>query len=462
MTYEILVVDDEKDIRDLIVDILEDEAYTVRTASSALGVFEMLEEKIPHAVILDIWLQGSELDGLGILEIIKKKYPYVPVIMISGHGTIETSVNSIKLGAYDYIEKPFNEDKLLVLVKRACEVGKLEKENRDLKSQIDESNKFIGNSNKAQQLKSIIEKVAPTASRILISGEPGSGKKLVASLIHKKSNRKNEVFATFLPAGLSDEKARIELFGENFTGRITAAPRKVGLLELANKGTLFIEELADLSLSMQSILLNFLQNQTLIKANGKSLKLDVRIIASTNKNIQDLIRENKFRSDLYYRVNVVPIEMPSLRDRKEDIPILADYFLAQLNERCGFTRRKLAPSAIAVLQTYAWPGNIRQLKNILEWVLIMHNQPNDSMVDAKLLPSELLANNNSSNQLSYNHEIMTMPLRRAREIFEAEYLKSQLNRFNGNITKMAESIGMERSALHRKLKTLGVFVSAND
>ena len=334
MTYNVLVVDDEADIRNLICDVLQDEEYETRTASSDLEALSMLDERVPTVLILDVWLQGSELDGLGILEIIKKKYPCLPVVIISGHGNIETAVNAIKMGAYDYVEKPFAEDKLLIVVKRACEVAKLQKENSELRMYSNEVNRLIGNSNPMIQLKQSILKVAPTSSRVLITGPNGSGKKLVAKLIHEKSKRKNQPFIVFSAAGMSEEKAHIELFGEE-SRDVFSQPRKVGVIELAHMGTLFIDEVADLPLNVQSKILNFLQNQSFARNGGKNMvKIDVRIISSTGKNLKQEISLGKFREDLLYRLNVIQVEIPSLAERKEDI---------QRSTQVAFTSKILNP-----------------------------------------------------------------------------------------------------------------------
>ena len=457
MTYNVLVVDDEADIRNLICDCLQDEEYETRVASSDLEALSKLDDKVPNVVILDVWLQGSELDGLGILEIIKKKYPYLPVVIISGHGNIETAVNAIKMGAYDYVEKPFTEDKLLITVKRACEVAKLQKENAELRMYASEAHKLIGNSNHISQLKQYILKVAPTSSRVLIAGPHGSGKKLVAKLIHEKSKRKNQPFIVFSAAGMTEEKAQLELFGEE-SKDIFSQPRKVGVLELAHMGTLFIDEVADLPLNVQSKILNFLQSHSFARNGSKNIvKLDVRVISSTSKDLKQEIAKGKFREDLFYRLNVVQINIPSLSERKEDIQILSDFFLNHFHEFAGFPLCKLSTDAILALQNYSWPGNVRQLRNVIEWLLIMATPESDKFITASMLPPEL-ANNITGEISNDNNTASTidLPLREAREVFEKQYLSAQLVRFDYNITKMAMAIGMERSALHRKLKILEI------
>lgn len=469
MTYSVLVVDDEADIRNLICDALQDENYETMVASSDLQALSMLEERMPTVVILDIWLQGSELDGLAILEIIKKKYPYLPVIMISGHGSIETAVNSLKIGAYDYIEKPFTEDKLLVLVKRACESAKLQKENAELRMYYNESGRLIGNSLSINTLKQLILKVAPTSSRVLITGSHGSGKKLVAKLIHEKSKRNSQPFIVFSATGMSEDRIQLELFGEDSKG-VFASPRKVGILELANMGTLFIDEVSDLPLNIQSKLLNFLQSGSIMRAGGKTpIKLDVRVISSSSKDLKQEISTNRFREDLYYRLNVVQVPVPSLSERKEDIKILSDFFFKYFHEFGNFPLLTLSQEALYALQNYSWPGNVRKLRNVIEWLLIM-NSEQSKIVSLDMLPPEITnikkeseQHNQTHNNLSVSNYAMDMddlPLREAREIFEKNYLSKQLVKFDHNITKMSNAIGMERSALHRKLKTLGI--ASND
>jgi two-component system, NtrC family, nitrogen regulation response regulator NtrX len=462
MTYSVLVIDDEADIRNLVCDVLEDEGFETRVASGDLQALSLLDEKVPTAVVLDIWLQGSELDGLGILEIIKKKYPYLPVIMISGHGNIETAVNSLKMGAYDYIEKPFTQDKLLVVVKRACEFAKLQKENSELRMYNTDVNRLIGNSNAIVQLKQMILKVAPTSSRVLITGPNGSGKKLIAKLIHEKSKRKGQPFIVFSAAGMTEERAQLELFGEE-SKDIFSTPRKVGVLELANMGTIFIDEVADLPLNVQSKILSFLQSNSFVRNGGKNMvKLDVRVVSSSSRNLKEEIAKGNFREDLFYRLNVVEIQAPSLAERKEDIAMLSDYFLAYFHEVMGFPMKQLSTDALVALQNYNWPGNVRQLRNVIEWLLIMTMEDKEKIISSSQLPPEVRNVAISFAEVTQEEnkpEMMDMPLREAREIFEKQYLSAQLIRFDHNITKMAMAIGMERSALHRKLKSLNI---AND
>jgi two-component system nitrogen regulation response regulator NtrX len=456
MPYDILIVDDEADIRELISDTLKDEGYITRTASDSMSALTSINEHVPSAIILDIWLQGSELDGLGILEVVKKRYPHLPIIMASGHGTIETAVNSIRMGAYDYIEKPFTAEKLLIMVKRACEVARLYRENLELRHKVKSRNELIGCSQSMLQLKSSIEKVAPTSSRIMILGPSGSGKELVARLIHQKSKRAHEPFVTLNAAGMSPEKVHVELFGDDKPG-IYDSPRKLGILELANHGTLFIDEVADLPIATQNKILKFLQEHTFERpGSNKLIKLDVRVVAASSKDLQEEIKAGRFRQDLYYRLNVVPLVVDPLSKRKEDIPLLCEYFIKQLEKFSGLPPRKIGEDAIAAMQAYSWPGNIRQLRNIIEWLLIMANGKSNEPIRAEMLPPEVLSSGVTVAKPDLNTDIMLMPLREAREVFERQYLAAQMNRFNGNISRTSAFVGMERSALHRKLKSLNI------
>lgn len=463
MALDVLVVDDEADIRDLISDILKDEGFTCRSAANSTQAFKTISEKTPGAIILDIWLQGSELDGLGILEIIKKRYPIMPVIVISGHGTIETAVNAIKMGAYDYLEKPFTHDKLMITLKRACEAAKLKRENIELKSKVIDKTELVGTSSMTVKLKSDIEKVAPTSGRVMIHGEIGSGKELAARLIHKKSKRANGPFIIFSPTCMNADKIQQELFGEvekqDANGMFT---RRVSILEAANNGTLYIDEVGDLPVAVQIKLLKFLQDQILEKpSTNKTVKLDIRFITGTTKNLQNEINQGKFRQDLYYRLNVVPIKIPTLSERKEDIPVLAQYFIKQLSKFSGLKEREFSQEAIAALQAYSWPGNVRQLRNIIEWTLIMNPivAGTNEYIRPDMLPQDILTNSVNISKPENNIDMMSMPLREAREIFERQYLSAQMNRFNNNISKTSAFVGMERSALHRKLKLLNIHSS---
>lgn len=458
MLLDILIVDDEADIRDLISDILKDEGFSTRVAANSTQAFKAVAEKPPSAMILDIWLQGSDLDGLSILEIIKKRYPLMPVIVISGHGTIETAVSAIKMGAYDYLEKPFTQDKLIIMLKRACETSKLRRENLDLKSKVIDKTELIGSSAASIKLRADIEKVAAISGRVMISGGTGSGKELAARLIHKKSKKISGPFIIFSPTCMSVNKVQQELFGEFElnSGDVPSSNRRLSVLEAANNGTLYIDEISDLPMVVQGKLLKFLQDQTLaVTSTHKPLKLDVRFISSTTKNLPNEVSQGRFRQDLYCRLNVVPFKIPSLLDRKEDVPLLVEHFVKQLSKFSGFKQRRFSDETIAALQSYSWPGNIRQLRNIIEWTLIMNPAYSQEyeLIKPHMLPPDIL-NNSVTVTKDDSFNVMLMPLREAREVFERQYLSAQMSRFNNNISKTSSFVGMERSALHRKLKLL--------
>lgn len=458
MSLDVLVVDDEKDIRDLISDILKDDGYTPRVANDSTQAIEAVNERVPSAIVLDIWLQGSKLDGLGILESIKKKHPSVPVIMISGHGNIETAINSIKLGAYDYIEKPFKEDRLLRLVKRAIETAKLKDENEQLKVRGTFENQLIGKSPAITALKNAIDRVSPTESRIMITGPAGCGKEVVARLIHQKSKRRNNPFVILNAASVSSEKVEEELFGieDNF-GLSDSSKKKTGTFEKAHGGTLFIDEVADMPLGTQGKILRILQENSFERMGGnRSVKVDVRVISATNKDLKKEIAEGRFREDLYYRLNVVPLNVPSLKERKGDLTALVEYFVRRCSDILGVAPRKISDNALAAMEIYDWPGNIRQLRNAIEWLLIMTPENSDKPIDSSMLPPDIISKNPISGSSKLSTDIMGLPLRAAREIFEKQYLSAQLQRFGGNVSRTASFVGMERSAFHRKLKTLNI------
>ena len=455
MTADILIVDDEADIRDLISDILKDSKYATRTASNSDTAFKAIAERVPSVLILDIWLQGSELDGLGILEMVKKKYPHMPVLMISGHGNIETAVAAIKIGAYDFIEKPFKEDRLLLVVSRALEKARPRNENMELKTRGKFEMHFTGTSQTIQQVRQQLEKIAPTASRVLITGAPGTGKEMLARLIHSRSQRAGGNFVVMNATGLTPDRVEAELFGIEDTNP-TGGAEKLGLFERAHNGTLFIDEVADMPLETQGKVLRALQEQKFTRIRGnKQVEVDVRVIAASNRDLEGEIAAGRFREDLYYRLNVVPLRMPSLRDRREDIPELCRYFLRRASEMAGLNVRELSDEALIMLQAYPWPGNVRQLRNMMEWLLIM-TSGNKEPVAASELPPEILGSSPVLARPETNADIMSMALRDARELFEKQYLAAQIDRFGGNISKTSSFVGMERSALHRKLKMLGI------
>lgn len=461
MAKDILIVDDETDIRELISDILTDENFQTRTAKDSDSALKAIAERVPNLLILDIWLQGSELDGLGILELVKKKYPELPVVMISGHGNIETAVNSIKIGAYDFIEKPFKEDRLLVVVNRAIEHARLKKENQELRLRGKPEQDLIGESQAIVQLRNSIAKVAPTHSRVMITGAAGTGKEMVARLIHEKSLRASGPFIAVNAAGLTPDKVEAELFGiedQNPNG----GAQKIGLFEQAHGGTLFIDEVADMPLETQGRILRALQEQSFNRVRGnQKVEVDVRVIAASNRDLQYEMDAGKLRKDLYYRLNVVPLRVPSLQERRDDIPDLCTYFMKRASEMLALPNRAMSLEAFALLQAYEWPGNVRQLRNMMEWLLIMSPGESKEAIQPKMLPSELFESTPAMLNPDFNGDILSMPLREARELFEKQYLISQINRFGGNISRTSSFVGMERSALHRKLKLLGLNGGSN-
>jgi two-component system nitrogen regulation response regulator NtrX len=453
MASDILIVDDETDIRELVAGILSDEGHDTRTAHDADSALAAIADRVPRLVFLDIWLQGSRLDGLALLDEIKTLHPNLPVVMISGHGNIETAVSAIRRGAYDFIEKPFKADRLILVAERALETSKLKREVLELKSRTGESFELIGMSSAMTQLRQTIERVAPTNSRIMIIGPSGSGKEMVARAIHAASPRKNGPFVSLNAATITPDRMEIELFGTESNG----TERKVGALEEAHKGVLYLDEVADMPRETQAKILRVLVEQQFERVGGtKRVKVDVRIISSTAQNLEGLIAEGRFREDLYHRLAVVPVTVPALAERREDIPYLVDGFIKQIARQTGIKPRRIANDAMAVLQAHNWPGNVRQLRNNIERLMILvQGEDADAPITADLLPSEIGDVMPRTPTQSDVH-IMALPLREAREMFEKEYLIAQINRFGGNISRTAEFIGMERSALHRKLKSLGV------
>ena len=459
MAHDILIVDDEADIRALIAGILEDEGYSTREAANSDAALEAVRARRPSLIIQDIWLQGSTLDGLGILAEVKRDHPDVPVVMISGHGNIETAVEAIRIGAYDFVEKPFQTDRLLIIVERAIEAATLRRENKELRLRAGSAapvTELVGNSPFVQQVRQALDKVAPTNSRVLVTGPAGSGKEVVARIIHNRSRRAEGPFVVLNCAAMHPDRMEVELFGTEH-GETPDAPRKIGTFELAHGGTLLLDEVADMPLETQGKIVRVLQDQTFERVGGtQRVEVDVRVIATTNRDVQSEMAAGRFREDLYYRLNVVPFRVPSLRERKEDIPALARHFMALAAQAAGTQPRQLGEDALAALQAYDWPGNVRQLRNVIDWVLIMAPGDAHEPVRADMLPSEIGAITPAVLRWEKSSEIMTLPLREARELFEREYLLAQVNRFAGNISRTAAFVGMERSALHRKLKLLGV------
>ncbi|HVB17113.1 MAG TPA: sigma-54 dependent transcriptional regulator [Stellaceae bacterium] len=456
MAHDLLIVDDEADIRMLIGGVLRDEGYATREAADSSEALAAIQARQPTLVILDIWLQGSELDGIGILQRLRGEMPSVPVVMISGHGTIETAVEAIKFGAYDFIEKPFKADRLLLVIARAIEAARLRNENAELKLRAGGDLDLVGASPAVNQLRQQIERVAPTGSRVLITGAPGSGKEVVGRLLHARSRRAAGPFVAVNCATMRPDRLEIELFGCEASN--DGMPRKVGTFERAHGGTLFLDEVADMPLETQGKIVRALQEQTFERVGGsRRVEVDVRVVASSNRELATEIAAGRFREDLFYRLNVVPIRVPPLRDRREDIPLLARHFMERGAAAARITARELGEDALAALQAYTWPGNVRQLRNVVDWLLIMAPGDTDELVHADMLPNEITSIAPSVVKWDKGSEIMTLPLRDAREVFEREYLLAQVTRFGGNISRTAAFVGMERSALHRKLKSLGVF-----
>jgi two-component system nitrogen regulation response regulator NtrX len=454
MSADILIVDDEADIRELVAGILDDEGHRTRTAGNSDEALASIEARRPHLVFLDIWIQGSRLDGLQILDLVKQQHPDLPVVMISGHGNIETAVAAIKRGAYDFIEKPFKADRLLLVAERALEASRLKREVKELRVKAQQASRIVGSSHAASQLRQTIERVAPTNARVMISGAPGTGKELVARTIHGLSPRANGPFVAMNAATITPETMEVELFGvEGADGR----GRKVGALEEAHGGTLYLDEIADMPRETQGKILRVLVDQNFQRVGGTMrVHVDVRVISSTSRDLAAEIAAGRFREDLLHRLSVVPVRVPSLAERREDIPELIGYFMDQISASTGLPKRTIAADALAVLQSHDWPGNIRQLRNNIERLLILAEGDPASEVTADLLPSEVGALVPSTPNGAGGEKLLSLALRDAREIFEREYLVAQINRFGGNISRTAEFIGMERSALHRKLKSLGI------
>ena len=457
MAHEILIVDDEPDIRALIEGILSDEGYETRQAANSDQALAAFKQRRPSMVVLDIWLQNSKLDGLGILAAIHREEPQMPVVMISGHGTIETAVRAIQQGAYDFIEKPFNSDRLLLIVARALEAARLRRENSELRLRAGPESELVGTSGGIAQLRAAIDRVAPTGSRVLVTGPAGAGKEVAARMIHARSRRADGPFVALNCATLNPARFEEELFGLEAGTDALAAPRRAGVLERAHGGTLLLDEVADMPLETQGKIVRALQEQGFERIGGATrVKVDVRVITTTNRDLQSEIAAGRFREDLYYRLAVVPLKIPALRERREDVPALARHFMTRSGETSGMPSRELAEDAMAALQAYDWPGNVRQLRNLIDWLLIMAPGEAREPIRAEMLPPEVGSAAPAMLKLDRSSEIMTLPLREARELFEKQYLEAQLLRFGGNISRTANFVGMERSALHRKLKFLGV------
>jgi len=451
MALDILVVDDEQDIRDLVAGVLSDEGYSCRTAGDSVTALQMIDQRRPSLVLLDVWLHGSPMDGLEVLDAIKAREPQLPVIIFSGHGNIDTAVSAISRGAVDFLEKPFETERLLLLVERATETERLRRENARLREGYTLADEFTGNSSPINQVRATLKRVANTGSRVLISGPAGSGKEVAARLLHAWSPRAEKAFVTVNSARITPERFEQELFGEEADGRLVRA----GLLEMADGGTLYFDEVADMPISTQARILRVLTEQSFVRAGGsRQIGVDVRVVSSTSRDLEKEIEEKRFREDLFYRLNVVPVRLPSLAERRDDIPPLADHFFTRYAREQGLPAPEISAEALTALQAYDWPGNVRQLRNVVERTVILAPRDRMERVEPDLLPPEITGSTGGSG--AGMSTLMGAPLREARENFEREYLRIQIRRFSGNISKTAGFIGMERSALHRKLKLLGM------
>ncbi|MGH6729003.1 MAG: sigma-54-dependent transcriptional regulator [Sphingomicrobium sp.] len=451
MALEVLVVDDEADIRELVSGVLEDEGYTVRSAADSNATLEAIEERRPSMVLLDVWLRGSRLDGLELLQEIKRRDSTLPVLMISGHGNLDTAVAAVREGAIDFIEKPFQAERLVYLVNRATETDRLRRENASLRQQVGQEDQLHGSSIPINTVRATLKRVAPTGSRVLISGPAGVGKEIAARMIHQWSPRGRSPFIVLSAAMMSPDRVEEELFGSETEGMM-----RPGLLEHAHGGTLFLDEIADMPLTTQAKILRVLTDQSYQRVGGqRPVKVDVRVLSASSRNLQEEIAAGRFREDLFYRLNVVPVRLPPLRERREDIPELVSHFLARIAAERRMSSPNITEEAMAALQAHDWPGNIRQLRNVIERTLILAPGDRAQCIEVDLLPPEILEGQSGMSGNSAM-AIMGSPLREARESFEREYLRIQIRRFSGNISRTATFIGMERSALHRKLKALGI------
>jgi len=456
MTVDVLIVDDEADIREIVAGILQDEGYRVVTAGGSVAALEAAEADAPPVVILDVWLEGSPMDGVEVLEALRDRAPDAVVLMMSGHADIETAVKAIQKGAYDFIEKPFAADRMIISVARAFETATLRRENADLRSRSRADWPLVGGSAAIKALSGQIAKLAQVNSRVLISGPSGSGKEVIARRIHAASPRAAGPFVAISCAGMRPDSVEAMLFGEQIAEGVVSP----GLLQNADKGVILLDEVADMPLETQAKMLRMIQDQTFTPVGGSEPRsVDVRVLASTAQDLQELVEAGRFREDLFFRLSVVPIAAPPLAQRIDDIPELVEHFV-DAAVAAGQTRRKLSDAAIAALQSHAWPGNVRQLRNVVEWLLIMAPGGPEDEIGPEALPPDILREDPGALMAERRDEVMTLPLKEAREAFERNYLSAQIARSGGNISKTAKLVGMERSALHRKLRSLGVGVTS--
>lgn len=459
MSLDILVVDDERDIRELVAGVLEDEGYETRGAADSDAALEAIAERRPSLVLLDVWLQGSRLDGLELLDEIKRRDSSIPVLVISGHGNLDTAVAAIRRGAADFIEKPFEAERLLLMVARATETERLRREVASLRASVGRETDLTGASGAINAVRATLKRVASTGSRVMITGGPGVGKEVAARLLHGWSQRVDAPFVIVSAARMTPERVEEELFGVEDNGDLV----RPGLLEQAHGGTLFLDEIADMPVATQARILRVLTDQSFSRVGGtRTVRVDVRVVSATSRDLMSEIAEGRFREDLYYRLNVVPVNIPPLPERREDIPVLVEHFVAHYASERRVPTPEISPDAMVALQSYEWPGNVRQLRNVVERTVILAPGDRIGRIDLDLLPPEVLGARNETGGGVGASAIMGAPLKEARESFEREYLRVQIRRFSGNISRTASFIGMERSALHRKLKLLGIAESRDD
>lgn len=456
MSYDILIVDDECDIRELVSGILDDEGYETRTAKNALEALQEIKNRQPHLIILDVWL-GNDQDGLKVLEEIKRLYCDMPVIMISGHATISTAVLAIKNGAYDFIEKPFQTDKLLITIQRAIEAYQLKRENEDLKLFVDKNLNLIGHSPIANSLRDKVQKAASNQWRIFLSGSTGCGKELMAKEIHERSNRKDKPFIVVHCSKIHPQDLESELFGVEIVNNGERSISKIGLIEKAHQGSIYFHQITALPLPIQQKIIRLLTDEKFSRMGSDDLiRVNIRYMAGSTENMNERIQSGDFREDLYYRLNVMNIDIPKLCDRLKDLKDMIDLLSNQHAQKNGTIKKTFSQDAINCLESYSWPGNISELKSIVEWTLTAKLENVEKIIEKDDLPHDLLEEKNDLLKRLHSSDMVILPLKEAREVFEKEYLQKQILRFSGNITQTARFVGMERSALHRKLKMLGL------